>query len=79
MARSCRVKPPDAPVGRDPVAAEALRQAARLELRAETFGDEDDMRAATLMRVLYGLCQANRIGRTPPARQRAYRALADRH
>jgi hypothetical protein len=47
----------------DPVAAECLRQANRLEQRASAANCEDDMRAAALLRVFYGMCQADSINR----------------
>jgi hypothetical protein len=46
-------------VTRDPVAAEALRQAGRLEHRAVETANEDDVRAATLLRLFYALIQAD--------------------
>jgi hypothetical protein len=42
---------------RDPVAAEALRQAGRLESRAAETANEEDMRAATMLRLFYAMIQ----------------------
>jgi hypothetical protein len=45
----------------DPVAAECLRQANRLQQRGVVA--DGDIRAAALLRVFYGMCQADSINR----------------
>jgi hypothetical protein len=46
-------------MARDPVAAEACRQAVRLESRALTSGDENDMRAGTLLRLFLAMLESD--------------------
>jgi hypothetical protein len=61
----------------DPVGAEALIQAERLERRAAQTGDENDVRASTLLRVLYGLIQAGELAKASINRRRLYRSLSE--